>query len=148
MPTAEEKFDRLLKNHKEYDEKAYDFIYDALDYTLKNIGKIKVKNQHVSVEELSQGFRLHAIDQFGCLAKTVLNEWGIKTTRDIGNIVFNLIDYNLMGMEPFDTKEQFNDLYNFKEVFNLKPIVSYLPKEDRWIISYIPKNRSLKENPE
>src|SRR3989344_2549759 len=117
MQTAEEKFDSLLNDHKEYNEGAYDFIYDALDYTQKYI--IRDKTKQANAKEFSEGFRLYAINKFGCLAKTVLNEWGIKTTDDIENI---------------------RNLYDFDKVFNLKPKFSYNYGRKKWKVSYIQKN--------
>ena len=138
MQTAEEKFDSLLNDHKEYNEGAYDFIYDALDYTQKYI--IRDKTKQANAKEFSEGFRLYAINKFGCLAKTVLNEWGIKTTDDIGNIVFNLVEYNLMGREENDKIENFRNLYDFDKVFNLKPKFLYDYERKEWKVEYIEKN--------
>ncbi len=137
MTTALEKFSRLRKKHEEYDEKVYEFIYEALDYTLKNIVKTRDKNQHVSAKELTEGFRLYSIKQFGCLAQTVLNEWGIKTTRDIGNVVSHLAEFDLMSTQESDRLENFNNVYDFNEAFAIKPKLSYDYETKEWQESYV-----------
>lgn len=137
MLTTQEKFSRLLKKHKEYNREVYNFIYEALDYTLRSIVKTNAKNQHVSAEELSEGFRLHAINQFGCLAKTVLNEWGIRTTEDIGNIVFHLVEYDLMGKQDNEKRKNFRNLYDFNKAFTLNPKFSYNYETKEWQVSYV-----------
>ena len=137
IQSAEQKFRRLLEKHNEYDPEAYNFIYEVLDYTKNE--KAKEGTIHVTAHELLKGFLFYTIEQFGCLAQTVLNEWGVKTTNDIGEIVYNLIEYDLMGKQPSDRKEEFNNFYNLKEVFNLKPIPIYQDKEKEWIVLYYPK---------
>ena len=135
--TTAEKFERLLRQYSDYDREGYNFIYEALDYTLKNLVKKRRSTQHVSGEELAKGLRLYAINQFGCLAQTILNELGIRTTEDIGNIVYNLIEFDLMGQQKSDKKEDFNNLYNFDKVFNLKPVFSYNSEKKEWKTEYL-----------
>ncbi|HTQ30800.1 MAG TPA: Minf_1886 family protein, partial [Opitutaceae bacterium] len=62
----------------------------------------------------------YALDQFGPLAKTVLNEWGITRCADFGDIVFNLIEYNVFSKNENDRREDFADVYNFEDAF-VKP---------------------------
>lgn len=136
MLTAEQRFRLLLREYDDYEPEAYNFVYEALDYTLKNlIGKRS--NQHVTAHELLEGFKLYAIDQFGCLAKTVLNELRVRTTKDIGNIIFKLVEYELMRKQSHDKEEDFHKVYDFNKVFNLKPILSYLHEEKKWKVKYI-----------
>ena len=47
--------------------------------------------RHVSGQELCEAIRRYALEQYGYMAKTVLNSWGIHGTNDFGEIVFNLI---------------------------------------------------------
>ena len=84
--TASEKFQRLLLADTKYDKEAYNFIYEALDWTLKYVVKIRDKKikQHVTGRELCEGVRQYAIDQYGCLALTVLENWNVHSTDDIG----------------------------------------------------------------
>ena len=70
--------------------------------------------------ELLQGIRIYALDQFGPLTKTVLNKWGIQTCTDFGDIVFNLIEYNVFSKTESDRREDFADIYDFEEAF-VKP---------------------------
>ncbi len=123
MQTAQQKFKKLLKDHQEYHEEAYNFIYEALDRAQKMYrGRLEKRREpYVTARELLEGFRLHAIDQFGCLALTVLNAWGVKKTSDVGDIVFNLVDYDLMGKREEDTRKKFDNVYEFSKVFNLQP---------------------------
>src|SRR5471032_2988020 len=102
----------ICKEDSRFDRKAYAFVRQALDHT--------GKSQHVSGAELLQGIRGHALDQFGPLAKTVLNTWGVRRCPDFGDIVFNLIEYNVFSKTENDRREDFADLYDFDEAF-VKP---------------------------
>ncbi len=136
--SAAEKFRLLLDRDTRYDPEAYNFVYDALDYTLQHVVNPRTRsNQHVSGQELLEGVRRLAIKQFGCLARLVLESWGILATDDIGEIVFNLIDYDLMGKQESDDREDFRAIYSFEEAFDVKPVLSYRSDRDEWSASYI-----------
>ena len=52
--------------------------------------------------------------------KTVLNEWGITRCADFGDIVFNLIEYNVFSKTENDRREDFTEVFDFDEAF-VKP---------------------------
>jgi uncharacterized repeat protein (TIGR04138 family) len=47
----------------------------------------------------------------------VLGTWGIYSTRDFGEIVFNMIDIGQMRKTRKDKREDFHDVYDFEEAF-------------------------------
>ena len=114
----------ICKEDTRFDRKAYTFVRQALDHTVKELKRKSPertgKSQHVSGAELLQGIRIYALDQFGPLTKTVLNTWGIRRCTDFGDIVFNLIEYNVFSKTENDRREDFSDLYDFEEAF-VKP---------------------------
>ena len=73
--------------------------------------------RHLTGQELCEAIRLHAIGQFGYMAKLVLNNWGIQGTSDFGNIVYNMIHIGLMKKSKNDRRDHFDDVYDFGEVF-------------------------------
>ena len=97
-----------------YKEDAYFFVMEALSYSQKKFNCPK----HVTGEELLEGIRLLLIDKFGPLTLTVLNFWGIKSTEDFGNIVFNLVENRVLSKTEEDNIESFKNAFNFKEVFD------------------------------
>jgi uncharacterized repeat protein (TIGR04138 family) len=142
--TAAEKFRLLLAADDRYDAEAYNFIYEALDWTLKNVIKgARRPNQHVTGQELLEGVRQFAIDQYGCLASTVLRMWGVQTTSDFGEIVFTLVAHDLMGKQESDMKADFRDVYDFAEVFDLAPVFSYVKDRDEWRAAYVTRSRRV-----
>ena len=141
--TAAEKFRALLRDDERYDAEAYNFVYEALDFTIKNVIKARPRtNQHVSGQELLEGVRRYGIDQFGCLAQTVLESWGVCRTDDFGEIVFNLVEHDLMGKQDADTKTDFRSIYEFAEVFDLTPVFCYSRESDEWQTSYVPSSEN------
>ena len=136
--TSADKFRLLLRTDHRYEPEAYNFLYEALDYTLKHVVPPRGKtSQHVSGQELLEGFRRFSIEQFGCLARVVLRHWGIRETGDLGEMVFNLVEQDLMGKQESDSKEDFHEIYRFDEVFDLKPVFSFSKERQEWKASYI-----------
>ena len=121
----------IFKEDARFERKAYDFVRQGLDHTVKELRKREgaraERSRHVTGPELLEGMRVFALDQYGPLAKTVLNAWGVKRCRDFGDIVFNLIEYNVFSKTENDRPEDFADLYTFEEAF-VKP---YQPAKRR-----------------
>lgn len=75
------------------------------------------EDAHISGQELLIGIREFATQQFGYLARTVFNQWGLKETEDFGRIVFELVERGDMRKTDNDRMEDFVDVYDFGEVF-------------------------------
>ncbi len=73
--------------------------------------------RHLTGQELSEAIRQYAIDQYGFLAKQVLNSWGLHTTGDFGEVVYNLIRVGLMKKSSEDRREDFDDCFDFEQAF-------------------------------
>jgi uncharacterized repeat protein (TIGR04138 family) len=114
----------ICKEDTRFEKKAYEFVRQGLDHTVKELRKREgakaERSRHVSGPELLAGMRDYALEQYGPLAKTVLNAWGVKRCRDFGDIVFNLIEYNVFSKTENDRPEDFADVYTFEEAF-VKP---------------------------
>ena len=123
-PDFAEIVDLICKEDIRYDRKAYSFVRLGLDQTVKNLKKSDPartqQSQHVSGRELLEGLRAHALDQFGPLAKTVLESWGVHRCADFGEIVFNLIDYRVFSKTETDRREDFAEVFDFDDAF-VKP---------------------------
>lgn len=51
------------------------------------------------------------------LAPVVLSSWGVRNTRDFGEMVFLLIEHGAMSSDTDDTIEDFDNVYDFREAF-------------------------------
>ena len=116
MPSSlEERLKQVVARDGRYHVNAYRFVYEALDYTVKQLEK----KRHISGRELLEGIKNLALEQFGGLAVMVFDVWGVRKTADFGNIVFNLVEADLMSRSEDDCREDFDGVYEFREVFRI-----------------------------
>ncbi|MFH0777270.1 MAG: Minf_1886 family protein [Candidatus Eisenbacteria bacterium] len=108
-----EKVERIVEKDPRFKMAAYGFVMLALNYTLSKLDRPR----HVTGRELLDGIRKFGLDQYGPMTKTVFNYWGVQTTRDFGEIVFNLVTHNLLGKTEEDNLEDFVNIYDFEEEF-------------------------------
>jgi len=114
----QEAVEALSREDKRYHIEAYAFLRDALEATLKRRKKArKETGGHVAAGELLEGFRLHALEQFGPMAMTVLDYWGVRSCEDVGQMVFNLVQAGVFGKTDEDALDDFRGHYDFREVF-------------------------------
>ena len=115
----QEALEKILRQDDRYHAEAYTFLRDALEATLKRRKKARKESApaHVSASELLDGFRHHALQEFGPMAITVLRYWGLTGPEDVGNIVFNLVQSGVFGKTDEDTIESFREGYDFDEAF-------------------------------
>jgi uncharacterized repeat protein (TIGR04138 family) len=73
--------------------------------------------KHLTGQQLCEAIQQYAVEQYGYMAKVVLNSWGVRSTSDFGDIVYNLIDVGLMKKSESDRREDFNNVYEFDEAF-------------------------------
>ena len=121
----EEALVKIRAKDPRYHHDAYDFVREALDHTQKTIGKDPRRRiRHVTGQELLAGIREYSLQQFGPMARTVLEEWGIHCCADFGEIVFNMIEVEWLAKTDKDSRADFQDGYDFDEAF-VRP---FLPK--------------------
>ncbi len=106
----------IMKREKRYDGHAYFFLKDALDFTLKRFEEGEgSRGRHVSGKELLEGFRDCALEQFGPMAATLMDEWGVKECQDVGNMVFHMIEEQVFGKQESDKPEDFREVFDFRK---------------------------------
>ncbi len=106
----------ILKREKRYDGQAYFFLKDALDFTLGRFAEsTRGQGRHVSGKELLEGFRDCALEQFGPMGATLMDEWGIRECRDVGNMVFQMIEEQVFGKQDSDRPEDFDEVFDFRK---------------------------------
>ena len=114
----DETVDLIIAKDTRFARDAYTFVREALDFTQKLAGKeTRGAIRHVSGQELLAGIRKFALEQFGPMAATVFDEWGVKSCRDFGEIVFNMVEIGLLAKTEKDTRDDFQNGYNFTDAF-------------------------------
>jgi uncharacterized repeat protein (TIGR04138 family) len=131
----EETLDAILAKDSRYRRDAYLFVRDALDFTQKTAPRERRDGLHVTPRELLAGIRDYALAQFGPMAITVLEDWGITRCEDFGEIVFNVVEAGLFSKTEKDSREDFQGAYDFEEAFR-KPFLpqSKISKETKSIV--------------
>ena len=108
----------VARRDPRYAYEAYEFVFAALAHTQKLLGREPddpADAHHVTGPELLNGVRDLALREFGLMARTVFRMWGVNATADFGEIVFNLIDANLMSKTDRDDRADFAGVYDLDE---------------------------------
>jgi uncharacterized repeat protein (TIGR04138 family) len=123
--------DQILIQDGRFQREAYAFVREALDFTQKRAekaGKTETRHEpheepaegkirHVTGQQLLAGIRDYALAEYGPMALTVLNEWGVHRCEDFGEIVFNMVESHLLAKTKKDSREDFKGGYDFVEAF-------------------------------
>jgi uncharacterized repeat protein (TIGR04138 family) len=129
---------RIIACDPRFPVEAYAFVLEALDHA--RIQKLKAMSRgmpdmppaaapgkgrsrprsrrnprvsHVTGRELCESVRKLALNQYGLLAATVLAHWRIRSTSDIGDIVYNMIATGDLEKTPSDSRADFNNVFDF-----------------------------------
>ena len=113
--------DTIIGRDPRFERDAYLFVRDALEFTTKQMRRKSASASpsecHVSSEQLLEGVRQYALQQYGPMVPTVFEHWRVRSCEDIGTIVFNLIEAREFGKSEHDTIEDFRRGFNFHEAF-------------------------------
>ncbi len=122
MSTYHARLAQVLQRDPRFAYEAYEFLFEALSHTQKLLGRmpadpsnIPATQHHVSGRELVHGIRDLALREFGLMARIVLRMWGINRTADFGDIVFNLVEENLMSKSDQDSRADFQDIFDLDQ---------------------------------
>jgi uncharacterized repeat protein (TIGR04138 family) len=126
-PAFHETLDQVVSLDPRYSREAYGFLREALEFTQKKRRKSRAESTHVSANELLAGFREYSLQQFGPMGLTVLEYWGVRSTGDVGRMVFNLIEAGVFGRADDDRIEDFENGFSFEEAF----VAPFRPVENK-----------------
>lgn len=130
----------LLQQDPRYKYEAYQFVREALAFAQENmpvswpegsVAPVPAARDaddstevaqpsigcHVTGQQLCEACRLYGLQQYGYLAGMVLDSWGVRSTGDFGEIVYNLIRIEQMRKSDSDRREDFDDVYSFETAF-------------------------------
>ena len=131
----------LLEEDPRFKFEAYQFIRESLQYAHEHMNLPDAAHasessssspvpapRHVTGQQLCHACRQYALDQYGYLAKVVLGRWGVRSTSDLGDLVYNLIRIEQMRKSDTDRREDFDDVFSFDDAF--EPEFTFSPSED------------------
>ena len=105
--------DRIRLRESRFDERAYLFVLGALEFCQQRLDE----RRHISGRELALACRDLALEKFGVMAGLVLEHWGVRSSADLGDVVFTLVDLGLLMSQPTDSREEFADVFDFDQAF-------------------------------
>ena len=126
MSVRNHKLNDLVAADPRYAADAYFFVFEALRYAQRRLGKLRktqtprsepAREEHLSGRELLEGVRDLALELYGPMTVAVFQQWGIHATSDFGEIVFNLVRSGDMKATEQDSRADFDDVYKFDQVF-------------------------------
>lgn len=102
-----------------FDARAFRFVFEGLGQTVERLrGETSEgEERHITGAELAMGLGEFASERWGYLAMMVLGLWGVRQTRDFGEIVYMMIEHQLMSATEGDQVEDFDDVFDFEQVF-------------------------------
>jgi len=145
MSKALRRLAELAKKDGRYTFDAYLFVQQSLAYAQFELGMGRPRpfgseddeesdepppEAHLTGQQLCEAIRLYASELYGLLAKVVLNSWGVKTTGDFGEIVYKLIELGEMTKSESDSREDFEDIYDFQDAFQRDYQITILDPDD------------------
>ena len=113
----DETIEKIVAQDSRYAMEAYYFVREALDFTQKRLVRNKKlqQPQHISGQELLVGTRDFTLKEYGPMGYFVLQTWGIQRCEDIGELVFNMVESNLLSETDGDPRDDFKGGFKFSE---------------------------------
>jgi uncharacterized repeat protein (TIGR04138 family) len=106
--------ENLRRMQPQFSEEAYLFVLSALHHVIRGLAEPR----HVTGTELAEGVKELALDRFGPMARTVLHHWGVRSTRNVGEVVFALVECGVLIKQAGDMPEDFEEVFDFDQVFD------------------------------
>jgi uncharacterized repeat protein (TIGR04138 family) len=108
-----EKIEEIADASGRYRPPAFLFVLRAIEHCRRRLER----TGHVTGKELLESSRIIAVEEFGPMAKSVLNHWGMESTEDIGRIVFLMVDNGLLSKTDNDSLDDFRGGFDFETEF-------------------------------
>lgn len=94
------------------DRRVVPFVHAALDMAVSRLPK----RGHVSGQAVALAFREVLWSAFGITSRIVMEDFGLHSTRDIGQVVLEMVDVGIMSATEDDTIDDFNDVYPWESL--------------------------------
>ncbi len=98
---------KIIKKDATYPESAYEFMTEVVHFATQNQPKDQNLSRHVGARKIVQNTVIYALQEYGYFAKEVLVQLNILNAKDIGNIIFNLIEVELLHQSEEDSLDDF-----------------------------------------
>ncbi len=100
----------IRRRDARYAPEAYGFVAATLQAAAMHLPEERRADpvrRHLSGQELLEFAIRLAREEFGVMAPMVFREWGVLASRDVGRIVFDLVECGQLSALPEDSIEDF-----------------------------------------
>lgn len=106
----------VAKADGRYHVDAYLFVLEALNVVLERRRRQGAQG-HVDGGQVLDGVKELGLEKFGYLAAVVLESWGVRTPRQVGDLIFNLVEADILSKQESDRREDFAQPWTFEDFF-------------------------------
>jgi len=102
--------ERIRNHDPRFRPEAYGFVMMALGLTVEGLPAERREDpdrRHLAGAELLDAIVVIARREFGAMAPTVFQEWGLLGAGDVGDLVFQLVETGQLKARPEDRREDF-----------------------------------------
>lgn len=104
MSETRRKINEFYERSGKYAPDAYEFVTGAV---IEQVNRLDPP-RHLSALEVLQGLKKQLTDEFGILTALILESWNIQSASDIGEIVFDLINLQILSASAEDKRSDFD----------------------------------------
>lgn len=105
-----EAVERIRERDKRYAPEAFALVMESLEFTIQRIGE----RRHVSATELLVHLCHYAQECYGVMAYSILERWGLRSTEDVGAVVYRLIDEHVLAEQDGDSPADFSGVFDLR----------------------------------
>lgn len=102
--------EKIRERDKRYAPEAFATVMDSLEFAMQRIGE----RRHVSAAELLVHFCDYAKERYGVMAYSILERWGLRSTEDVGSVVYRLIDESILAEQDGDSPADFSGTFDLR----------------------------------
>jgi len=110
-PELSKATEELRLTYPNYTLESYQFVSNAVSCTIAKLAS----HRHISAAELLAGIRDYAREQYGAVAPLVMDQLGLRTARNVGEVVYLLISVKLLAASPEDSPDDFNVAFSWED---------------------------------
>lgn len=108
--------ERIRSRDKRFEPEAYALVMDSVSQAIQTIGEVR----HISAVELLDHLCQFAKDRYGMLAYAMMESWGLRSTGDVGAVVYALIGEGEFTEQEGDSPAAFSGVFDLRERLELK----------------------------
>jgi uncharacterized repeat protein (TIGR04138 family) len=118
-PDLKQKFEELLARDPRFSKDAYAVVQDAIKWAEAEHTKPDHSLRHVTARQILEALRDMARQECGGGARDCLAALGIKSSDDVGEIVYNLASIGAIATAANDSRTDFTGIFDFEREFEL-----------------------------